>query len=72
MKTIGKILIFIAGCFFIGLFVTFGLQLLGDLINWGYDTMPRRIALFIIVGLVSWYVSYLFNFYSGLFGQDTL
>ncbi len=64
MKVLGKLLVLVVGSFFIGIFVTFGLQLLGDLITWGYEETTRRFALFLIVGLVSWYISYLFSFYS--------
>lgn len=64
MKVFGKFLILLAGSLFIGIFVTFGLQLLGDLITWGYEETPRRIVLFIVVGFISWYVSYLFDFYT--------
>ncbi len=63
MKMSGKIFALITGSFFIGIFVTFGLQLLGDAISWAYEETPRRIVLFFVVGFVSWYIGYLLEFY---------
>gem|GEM_PF-6036398 len=65
MKSFGKILLVLVGSFIIGVFVTFGIQLLGDLVDWAYEKTPRRMVLFLIVGIVSWYISYLVGHYTG-------
>ncbi len=63
MKLLGKILLLISGSILIGTFVAFGLQVIGEVINWGNQELPRRLVMYFIVGVVIWYMNYMFRFY---------